>query len=375
MFREMENVDRGVNLENEIFTLLEIIEREKGLKREDVVKLIEDSFLTAYFKQIGRKDVKAEIKINIKEGKIEGHEVKKVVKDVKDSYSEISLRDARKFFPEVKEGDEVRIPIDVGAFMRTAAQISKQRVLEKIREVERESIYNEFKSLENNIVTGEVYRFQKRDVILRLGAAEGVLPYHEQIPGERFNIGDRVKCLVVEIQRTKHDVQVILSRVRIEFVQKLLELEVPEVRDRTVEILRIVREPGVRTKVLVKSNNPKVDPVGACVGIRGSRITPVVKELGREKIDLIPYSEDLNKLVSSALVPGKITGITNIDKENRIIEVVATKDQLPLIIGKNGQNVRLAGKLIDWEIKVSPYLGAGEKNNTSSSSAEVEKNA
>mgnify|MGYP000367071312 CR=1 FL=1 len=365
--------DKGINLESEIFTLLEIIEREKGLKREDVVKLIEDSFLTAYFKQIGRKDVKAEIKINIKEGKIEGYEIKKAVDEVKDRYSEISLSEARVLSPGVKEGDEVMVPIDIKAFMRTAAQISKQRVLEKIREIERESVYNEFKAQENNVVTGEVYRFQKKDVILRLGAVEGLLPYHEQIPGEKFNIGDRLRCLVIEIQRTKHDVQVILSRVRTEFVQKLLEMEVPEIRDKTVEILKIVREPGVRTKILVKSNNPKVDPVGACVGIRGSRIASIVRELGKEKIDLIPYSEDLSRLVSSALVPGKIVAVTNIDKENKIIEVVATKDQLPLIIGRNGQNVRLAGKLIDWEIKVSPYVSPEEGSSTSPQ--QVEENA
>ncbi|MFC1521326.1 transcription termination factor NusA [Elusimicrobiota bacterium] len=336
----------------EFVLLLETIERDKGIPRQEILRLIESAVASAIFKHIGREvPVKTEMDANT--GQARAFIIKKVVEGVTDPYTDIALSEAQKISPESKLSDEVPVAMDTADFSRIAAQTAKQVILQKLREVEKESLFKDFKKKENLIVTGSVYRFgPDKSVYVSLGKIEAVLRKEEQIPGERFSIGEVIKALVRAVESVQKGPQVYLSRAVPEFVKGLLNLEVPEVHDSTIEIVKVVREAGFRTKVLVKTANPKVDPVGACVGIKGTRIRPVISELRGEKIDLISHSEKVEDLIRASLAPAQIDRVEIEDTSKNTAIVFAAEDQVAQAIGREGVNMRLATELTGWNLTV-----------------------
>ncbi len=334
---------------NMLMPILDQIERDKGIKKDEVLKMIESSLVSAYRKHYG-KNINVLATIDPETAQIQAYVVKKVVDDVKNSQEEISPDEVKQLKLKPSAG-EVRIPVDTDEFSRIAAQIAKQIIVQKIREVERTTLFEEFSGKESTLASASVFRFAERNIIVDLGRAEGLMPVSEQVRRERFNLGDRVKVLVLKVERGSRGPQIIVSRAHPDLVKRLLELEVPEISEKVVEVMGVVRDPGFRAKVLVKSNNPKVDPVGTCVGVRGSRIRPVIDELRGERIDLIPWSPDTEKMISGALSPAKVLGVTLI-KDSKTAEVLVGNDMYSLAIGRNGQNVQLASKLTGWNIDI-----------------------
>ncbi len=264
-----------------------------------------------------------------------------------------------RFKRDIALGDELRLPAPAADFARIAAQMAKQVLLQKIREVERDNLFDEFKPKEGELVTGSVHRFMDRNIIVDLGKTEAILPLREQIRRERYGVGSRVRAVILKVDKAQRGPQVLLSRAAPGFLKRLFELEVPEIADKTVEIVEVVRDPGFRAKVVVKSNDPKVDAVGACVGIRGSRIRSIMNEIAGERIDLIPFSADIAAFIGSILAPAKTSAVRIVDLENRRAEVIVPDDQFSIAIGKDGQNVRLACRLTGWSLEVK-----SEKQNT-----------
>jgi transcription termination/antitermination protein NusA len=273
------------------------------------------------------------------------------VEEVQDSYREIELDEAREEDPDVEIGDSIGMKMDASGFSRIAAQTAKQVIIQRVREAERETIFNEFMERQGEIVNGVVRRFEKGDLIVDLGRAEALLPHKEQAPREVYRQGDRVKALITEIRMTTKGPQILLSRTHPTMLAKLFEAEVPEIAEGIVEIKGVVREPGGRAKIAVYSHDSDVDPVGACVGMRGSRVQNVVSELRGEKIDIIPWSEDVARFACNALAPAVVSKVY-VDDEDYAMEVIVADDQLSLAIGKRGQNVRLAAKLTGWKIDI-----------------------
>lgn len=333
-----------------LMPVLEQIERDKGIKKEEILKLIESSIVSAYRKQYG-KNVNLAATIDPESAEVKVHLIKKVVEQVINPLEEMSVEEVKNSKLKAKVGEEVQIPIDTEEFSRIAAQIAKQVIIQKIREVERTTLYEEFSGKENSLASGTVHRFAERNIIIDLGRAEALMPVREQVRRERFNIGERIKILVMKVERGSRAPQILVSRAHPDLVRKLLELEVPEVNEKVVEILEIVRDPGYRAKVAVKSNNSKVDPVGTCVGVRGSRIRPIIDELRGERIDLIPWNPEPEKYIAAALSPAKVLNV-NLSKETKNAEVFVSDDMYSLSIGRNGQNVRLASQLTGWHIDV-----------------------
>jgi N utilization substance protein A len=282
-----------------------------------------------------------------------------VVEEVLDSYREIDLEEAREADPDVEVGDSLGMKMDASGFSRIAAQTAKQVIIQKVREAERETIFAEFKDRIGELLNGVVRRFEKGDLVIDLGRAEAVLPHKEQAPREVYRQGDRVKALITDIRMTTKGPQILLSRVHPNVIVKLFEAEVPEIAEGIVEVMGVVREPGSRTKIAVYSHDHDVDPVGACVGMRGSRVQNVVSELRGEKIDIIPWSEDIARFACNALAPAVVSKVY-VDEESREMEIVVADDQLSLAIGKRGQNVRLAAKLISWKIDIKSESRAAE---------------
>ena len=314
-------------MNGEILSAIEYIEREKGIKREIVVEAIELALASAARKAIGEHDEELEI-------------------DVKFDITTGSIK-------VFSEGVEIKSE----KFGRIAAQTAKQVIIQKIREAERDVIFEEFYTRKGTIVTGAVHRFEKGNLIVDLGKTEAVLPRTEFIPREHYKQGDRIKAYVVDVERTPKGSQILLSRRNDNIVKKLFELEVPEIIDGIVEIKSIAREPGDRTKISVTSKDDKIDSVGACVGMRGQRVKNIVGELQGEKIDIVRYSDDIREYDKGAISPAEIAEI-NIDKEAKKIELLVEDDQLPLAIGRRGQNVKLASRLIGYEINVKSRSGA-----------------
>jgi N utilization substance protein A len=282
-----------------------------------------------------------------------------VVDEVQDSYKEIDLEEAREVDPDVEIGDSLGMKMDASDFTRIAAQTAKQVIIQKVREAERETIYNEFIERKGELVNGIVRRYEKGELIVDLGRAEAVLPQNEQAPREVYRQGDRIKALITRIEMTGKGPQIVLSRVNPGMLAKLFEAEVPEIAEGIVEVKGVVREPGSRAKIAVYSHDGNVDPVGACVGMRGARVQNVVSELRGEKIDIIPWSEDIARFACNALAPAVVSKIY-IDDENRAMEIVVADDQLSLAIGKRGQNVRLAARLTGWRIDIKSETRAAE---------------
>lgn len=336
---------------SELLLALDQIEREKGVKKEDILTMIEGAIASALRKHLGRS-ANVICLINRDTAEITAAVRKKVVAKIEEPETEMTLKEAKIYKPKAAEGDEIDLPIDAKEFSRIAAQTSKQVLIQKIREIERENLYEEYKPKEGEMVTGSVHRFMDRNIIVDLGKAEAILPVREQIRRERYNVGDRIRAVILKVDKAQRGPQVVLSRATPAFLKMLFEMEVPEVGEKIVELLDIVRDPGFRAKIVVRSNNEKVDPVGACVGIRGSRIRSVMNELSGERIDLIPYADEASTFIANSIAPGKANSVRIIDVASRQAEIIVANDQLALTIGREGQNIRLACKLTGWSLAV-----------------------
>ncbi|WP_022854111.1 transcription termination factor NusA [Thermodesulfatator atlanticus] len=334
----------------EIKKLIDLFSKEKGIPREVIIQALEEGMKAAARKKFGSRAI-VDAQYNEETGDIEVYRFRKVVEKVEDPETEISLEEARELDPEVQVGDEVGTIVDIRDMGRIAAQLAKQILTQKVRGAERELIYEEYKDRVGQIVSGFVHRFDRGNIIVQLGRAEAILPVTEQIPTERYKRGDRIRALIIEVNKSGRDPQIVLSRTHPDFLKKLFELEVPEIREGIVKIISVAREPGSRAKMAVVSSDPDVDPVGACVGLKGSRVQAVVQELKGEKIDIIPWNPDPARLVYNALAPAECTRVI-VDEDNKTLEVIVPDDQLSLAIGKQGQNVRLASKLMGWRIDV-----------------------
>lgn len=347
--------------------VLDQIEREKGIKKDDILKMIEQALISAYRKHAGDQvNVEATVENS---GEISAVLVKNIVEKTTDPLVEVSLADAQKIDKSAQVGGQVRYPIDTEEFGRIAAQTAKQVLTQKIRETEREFVYDEFKPKEGTLVNGSVHRFVNRNVIVELGRAEGVLPVREQVRREHWAVGERIRILVLKVEKGPRGPEVLLSRAHEDFVKKLFEQEVPEIYEKTVQVVTVVREPGQRSKVVVKSNNPKVDPIGACVGVKGSRVRPIINELQGERIDLVAWSTDPATYIAAALAPAKPLSVTIVDPDTKKAEALVADDALSLAIGKNGQNVRLASKLTGWEIDIKTEAQRKQQSQASQSAA------
>ena len=334
------------------------IVKEKGIDKDVVLEALEQAVLTAANKKFrNTRDLEAHYNPEI--GEVELFEFVTVVEEVQDSYKEIDLEEAREIDPDVEVGDSLGMKMDASGFSRIAAQTAKQVIIQKVREAERETIFNEFQERHGEVINGVVRRFEKGDLVVDLGRAEALLPHKEQAPREVYRQGDRVKALITEIRMTTKGPQILLSRTHPMMLAKLFEAEVPEIAEGIVEIKSVVREPGSRAKIAVYSHDSDVDPVGACVGMRGSRVQNVVSELRGEKIDIIPWSEDVARFACNALAPAVVSKVY-VDEDNRSMEIVVADDQLSLAIGKRGQNVRLAAKLTGWRIDIKSETRVAE---------------
>jgi N utilization substance protein A len=334
------------------------IVKEKAIDKSVVLEALEQAVLTAANKKY-RNTRDLEAHFNEEAGEVELFEFVTVVDEVQDSYKEINLEEARESDPEVQVGDSLGMKLDATGFSRIAAQTAKQVIIQKVREAERETIYNEFVDRVGELINGVVRRFERGDLIIDLGRAEALLSHKEQALRDTYRQGDRVKALITDIRMTTKGPQILLSRVHPGMLSKLFEAEVPEIAEGIVEIKGVVREPGSRSKIAVYSNDSDVDPVGACVGMRGSRVQNVVSELRGEKVDIIPWSEDVARFACNALSPAVVSKVY-VDEERRSMEIIVADDQLSLAIGKRGQNVRLAARLTGWKIDIKSEARAAE---------------
>jgi transcription termination/antitermination protein NusA len=336
---------------NLLYQQIEMLSREKHIEPEIVVSAIEDAMVVAarkYYKT--EEDLRA--KFNQDTGQVDVFSVHLVVEEVTDPKKEISLVDAKKKNPEAEIGTEVVAPKPTDVLGRIAAQTAKQVILQKVREAERDTIFNEYHTRVGELVTVIVKRAEGPDLIVDMGRTEARLPKREQSKLETYNIGERLRVVIKMVDRAAKGPQVIVSRADASLVQRLFEMEVPEIYDGTVQIRHAAREAGERTKVAVASRDKDVDPVGACVGMKGMRVQSIIRELRGEKIDIIPFSEETVAFAQKALSPAKVTRVQITDPESRKLEVIVEDSQLSLAIGKKGQNVRLASKLIGWDIDI-----------------------
>ena len=337
-------------MKHELMAVIEQVGREKGIDKHRVLAAVESALLTAAKKRYGNNE-NIQVQIDPETGEISIVSLKTIADQITDVNAQISLDEARAIDGEAELGDEIGSLIDVEEFGRIAAQAAKQVICQKVREATWEAVEREYSKREGDLVHGIILGQERRNYLVEIGKTEAVLPVHEQIPREVHRRGDRVRALLLEVRRTPKDVQVILSRAHPQFVVKLFQLEVPEVTEKILEIKGVVREPGDRTKIAVFSKDKAVDPVGACVGIKGSRVQAIVRELKGEKIDIIPWTTDPRVFIGEALNPASIEKV-GIDEEKKAALVVVADSQLSLAIGKNGQNVRLAAKLTGWKIDI-----------------------
>ncbi|MBR4169033.1 MAG: transcription termination/antitermination protein NusA [Lachnospiraceae bacterium] len=337
-------------MNKELMEALTILEKEKDISRETLFEAIETSLMTACKNHFGKADnVKVEIDRDTCEFRVFAE--KEVVKEVEDPVLQISVADAKLIKEKAKAGDVVEVNIESKEFGRIATQNAKNVILQKIREEERSAIYNQYHDKEKNIVTGVVQRYAGRNLSIDLGKADALLTENEQVKSEHLKPNDRVKVYVLEVKDTNKGARILVSRTHPELVKRLFEEEVTEVRDGTVEIKAIAREPGSRTKIAVWSNDPDVDPVGACVGMNGSRVNAIVDELNGEKIDIINWDENPGFLIENALSPAKVVFVIA-DGDEKTAKVVVPDSQLSLAIGKEGQNARLAARLTGFKIDI-----------------------
>lgn len=341
-------------MSSELLQAVESLGREKGIERAIVISALEDAMAAAAKRVLYSQEAFVS-HFDEESGEIALAKIKKVVEgpEVENELTEVILEEARKYSKECNVGDILEFPLEVTPKMgRIAAQQAKQVLIQKIREAEREIVYDEYKDRIGTIINGVVKRTEKRNVMVDIGRTEALLPYSEQCRGERFLQLDRIRGLIIDVRENTKGSQIVLSRAAPKFVAKLFETEVPEIYEGTVEIKGVVREAGERTKIAVLSHDKDVDPIGACIGMRGMRVQAVTRELRGEKIDIIPYKEDLAEYVKASLAPATISRIEIVDQAKHRMEVIVPEDQISLTIGRRGQNIRLAGQLIGWELDV-----------------------
>lgn len=347
---------------NELSRVIELVWKEKGIDKRILIEALESALVSAAKKKFG-PNRNIEAKYNEETGEIDIVEFKSVVESVENPDIHISVEEARKLDPNAEIGDSIGVLLDSSLFGRMSAQTAKQVVMQKLREAEKNVIFNEFKDQSGKIVSGEVKRFENGAIVVKLGKVEAYIPQREQIPREVFRPQENIRAYMLEIERTGRGPQIILSRASPQFIVKLFSSEVPEIKEGIVEIKGVAREAGVRSKIAVYSKEPGVDPVGACVGFKGSRVQRVVQELRGEKIDIIEWSPDPARFVMHALSPANVSEVI-IDDNEKMLEVIVPDDQLSLAIGRKGQNVRLASQLLDWKIDIKSESKNQEIQNT-----------
>ncbi|MCD6306430.1 MAG: transcription termination/antitermination protein NusA [Deltaproteobacteria bacterium] len=330
--------------------VIDQVSREKGVEKDVLIGALEEAVKVAARKKFG-PDYDLEINYNEELGEVEAFEFKEVVKEVTNKNLQISLEEAHEIDPECELGDSLGIKMDVDAFGRIAAQSAKQVIMQRLKEAERDMVYDDFKDRRGEILNGIVQRFDRGSIIINVGRAEAELPQKEQIPRETYKQGDRIRAYILDVKQFSRGPQIVLSRTHPNFLASLFENEVPEISEGIVQIVQVAREPGSRAKIAVTSKDSDVDPVGACVGMKGRRVQAVVQELRGEKIDIVTWDPDAAKFICNALAPADITRVI-VDEENHSMEVVVPDDQLSLAIGKRGQNVRLASRLSGWRLDV-----------------------
>ena len=347
-------------MQQDLNRVIEQVSKEKGIDKTILISALENAMVSAAKKMFGHQR-KIEAQYNPELGEVELFEAKLVVEEIQDAAVEITLQEARENLdPDAQLGDELLSKLDTSSFGRIAAQAAKQNIVQRVRDAEREIIYNEFKGREGQLVNGIVQRFEKKNIIVNLGRTDAILPEKEQVPRERYRQGDRIRAYIVSVEMTSRGPQIVLSRTHPGMLAKLFEQEVPEIYEGIVEVKCAAREPGGRAKIAVTSSDPDVDPVGACVGMKGTRVQAVVQELRGEKIDIVNWTANQDDFVCRALAPAKVSKII-IDDEAHSMEVIVPDDQLSLAIGKKGQNVRLAARLSGWRIDVRSESEADEE--------------
>jgi N utilization substance protein A len=337
-------------MNGELIAVLEYLQREKGIDKETLLEAVEQALLQASKKSVGpARDLR--IEIDRTTGQIRAFAKLLVVEHVFNKHDELSLTDARRRNPNIQLGETVEVEVTPQNFGRIAAQTAKQAMLQRIRQVEKNMVFDEFKGRAGDIISGTVRRFERSDVIVDLGKIEGIMPSRERVPTEEYQPGDRIRAYILSVSNAAHGPEIVLSRSHPDFVRRLFELEVSEIADKTVEIKAIAREAGYRSKIAVVSRDEKVDPVGACVGMRGMRVKNIVRELSGEKIDIIRWDPSIRQFAANALAPAKLKNVI-VDEANRLVRVIVEPDQLSLAIGKKGQNARLTSKLTGWKIDI-----------------------
>ena len=339
-------------MNNALQQTIEILAKEKGIEADIIITAIEDAVLTASRKHY-KSDEKLRTKFNPETGQVELFAVRQIVSEVSNPVTEIALADAQELYgDEAEPGMEIEFPKPTDVLGRIAAQTAKQVIFQKVREAERENVFEEYGQQLGEVVNGLVKRFESGDIVVEIGRIEGLLPRREQSRAENYTTGDRVRAVIKDVNQNTKGPQIILSRTDPVLLIKLFEQEVPEIYDGTVVIRGAVREAGDRAKVAVASREREVDPVGACVGMKGTRVQAIIRELRGEKIDIVEWSDDPILFVTKALSPAKVQRVSIVDEQDRVMEVVVEDMQLSLAIGKKGQNVRLAAKLTGWRIDI-----------------------
>ncbi len=337
-------------MNNELQSVVEYMERERGIDRETVIVAIESALVSAAKKSMGaNRDMR--VQIDRKTFDISAFVQTIVVEKVTSPTEQLSVREAQRFKSDAQVGEFVDVPIPPQKLGRIAAQVAKQAIMQKIRQAEKERVFDEYKDRAGDIVSGTVRRFDRNDIVVDLGRAEAIMPSRERVPTEEYQPGDRIRAFVLRVDNEGAGPEIVLSRTHPEFVRRLFELEVSEIADGTVEIKGIAREPGFRSKIAVLSHDEKVDPVGACVGMKGIRVKNIVRELSGEKIDIVRWNADVKTFVANSLAPAKLAAI-DVDEDIQQVIVTVDPDQLSLAIGKKGQNARLTAKLTGWRVDI-----------------------
>src|SRR6187455_411920 len=334
----------------DFLAVLDFWEREKGISREILIAAVDEALVSAAKKAIGpARELRCAI--DQKTGDIRAFAKLVVSEKVLSKHDQISVFDARRIKADAQIGEEVEVEVTPTGFGRIAAQYAKQALMQQVRRAEKQLIFVEFKDRVGDIISGVVRRFERSDVTVDLGKYEALLPNRERVPTEEYQIGERIRCYVKAVENGPHGPEIILSRADPNFVIKLFKLEVSEISDGTIEIKGIAREPGFRTKLAVYSRDEKVDPVGACVGLRGQRVKNIVRELNNEKVDIIKWDPNIRTYITNALAPAKLKNF-EIDEANKRVRILVSEDQLSLAIGKRGQNARLTSKLTGWHVDI-----------------------
>src|SRR6478752_1563333 len=354
-------------MNRELLLLVDALAREKNVPKEIVFVALESALASATKKRFPSQEIDARVSIDRETGDYDAFRRWTVVpdEDHEEPAHQLAITDAAERDPELKLGDVVEEPLEPVEFGRIGAQAAKQVILQKIRDAEREQILSDFLERDDNLLSGTVKRIERGNVILESGRIEGLIPRDQLIAKEMLRVGDRVRAYVMKIDRTAKGPQLILSRVAPEFIMRLFELEVPEIEEGLIEIKAAARDPGIRAKIAVKSNDPRLDPQGTCIGMRGSRVTAVTNELAGERVDIVLWSEDPAKLVINALSPAEISSIV-VDEERHSMDVVVDEENLAMAIGRNGQNVRLASELTGWEINLMGVEESQQKHQVES---------